>query len=123
MGGQVRVAPEDAAAFITYKLDPGPRYTFGRVVVTGNRAVDASEIIRATGIRRGDRFSPRALQLAQQRVYNLGTFAGVRVALEPLGDSPVAAVRVTVREAPFQTIASARTTPTGTSSAGCGAWS
>jgi len=104
VSGQVRVAPEDATAFITYKLEPGPRYTFGRVVVTGNRAIDASEIIRATGIRRGDPFSPRALQLAQQRVYNLGAFAGVRVALEPLGDSPVAAVRVTVREAPFQTI-------------------
>src|SRR5207248_1767041 len=67
-------------------------------------AVDTSEIVRATGIHRGDRFSPRALQLAQQRVYNLGAFAGVRVSLEPLGDSPVAAVRVTVREAPFQTI-------------------
>ncbi|TMB08111.1 MAG: hypothetical protein E6J64_02945 [Deltaproteobacteria bacterium] len=102
--GQVRVAPEDATAFITYQLDPGPRYTFGRVVVTGNRAIDTSEITRATGIRRGDLFSPRALQLAQQRVYNLGAFAGARVSLEPLGDSPVAAVRVTVREAPFQTI-------------------
>ena len=101
--GAVRVAPDDAIAFITYKLTPGARYTFGRVVVSGNRGVDAEEIIRATGIRRGDRFSPRALQLAQQRVYGLGAFAGVRVALEPLGDTPVAAVRVTVREAPFQT--------------------
>jgi translocation and assembly module TamA len=104
VSGQVRVAPEDATAFITYNLEPGPRYTFGRVVVTGNRAIDSSEIIRATGIRRGDPYSPRALQLAQQRIYNLGAFAGVRVALEPLGDTPVAAVRVTVREAPFQTI-------------------
>ena len=104
VSGAVRVAPEDAAANITYKLEPGPRYNFGRVVVTGNRAVDTSEIVRATGIHRGDRFSPRAMQLAQQRVYNLGTFSGVRVALEPLGDSPVAAVRVTVREAPFQTV-------------------
>ncbi|MFL5311904.1 MAG: outer membrane protein assembly factor [Myxococcales bacterium] len=102
--GQVRVAPEDATAFVTYTLDAGPRYTFGRVVVTGNRAVDTSEIVRATGIHRGDRFSPRAMQLGQQRVYNLGAFAGARVSLEPLGDSPVAAVRVTVREAPFQTI-------------------
>jgi translocation and assembly module TamA len=102
--GDVRVAPDDAIAFITYKLKPGARYTFGRVVVSGNRGIDAEEIIRATGIRRGDRFSPRALQLAQQRVYGLGAFAGVRVALEPLGETPVAAVRVTVREAPFQTI-------------------
>ena len=104
VNGQVRVAPEDGTATITYELDPGSRYTFGRVVVVGNRAIDTSEIVRATGIRRGDRYSPRAMQLAQQRVYNLGAFAGVRVALEPLGDSPVAAVRVTVREAPFQTV-------------------
>ena len=104
VSGFVRVAPEEGAAFITYKLAPGDRYSFGRVVVTGNRAVDTSEIVRATGIHRGDRFSPRAMQLAQQRVYNLGTFSGVRVALEPLGDSPVAAVRVTVREAPFNTV-------------------
>jgi translocation and assembly module TamA len=104
VNGSVRVAPDDGTAAITYELDTGPRYTFGRVVVSGNRAIDTSEIVRATGIHRGDRFSPRALQLAQQRVYNLGAFAGARVALEPLGDSPVAAVRVTVREAPFQTI-------------------
>jgi translocation and assembly module TamA len=104
VNGQVKVAPEDATAAITYRLNPGPRYTFGRVVVAGNRAVDTSEIVRATGIDRGQRFSPRAMQLAQQRVYNLGAFSGVRVGLEPLGESPVAAVRVTVREAPFQTI-------------------
>ncbi|HYV65659.1 MAG TPA: POTRA domain-containing protein, partial [Myxococcales bacterium] len=104
VGGQVKVAPEDATAIITYKLDPKTRYTFGRVVVSGNHSVDAAEIIRATGIKSGDRYSPRALQLAQQRVYNLGAFAGVRVSLEPLGDSPVAAVRVNVREAPFQTV-------------------
>lgn len=104
VNGQVRVAPEDGTATITYRLVTGNRYNFGRVIVTGNRAVDTSEIVRATGIHRGDRFTPRAMQLAQQRVYNLGTFSGVRVALEPLGDSPVAAVRVTVREAPFQTV-------------------
>ena len=52
VSGAVRVAPEDAAANITYKLEPGPRYNFGRVVVTGNRAVDTSEIVRATGSRR-----------------------------------------------------------------------
>ncbi|HWE25864.1 MAG TPA: POTRA domain-containing protein [Myxococcales bacterium] len=104
VAGNVRVTPEEGSANITYRLDPGERYKFGRVVVTGNRAVDTSDIVRATGIHRGDLFSPRALQLAQQRVYNLGTFSGVRVGLEPLGESPVAAVRVTVREAPFNTV-------------------
>jgi translocation and assembly module TamA len=102
--GEVRIAMEDASATITFTVKPGKLFTFGKVVVTGNRAIPADEIIRATGISRGDLFRPRALALAQQRVYNLGAFSGVRVALEPLGDSPVAAVRVTVREAPFQTV-------------------
>src|SRR5205823_2561761 len=90
-------------AHITYKLEPGERYRFGRVIVSGNRGVPTDEIVHAAGIDRGDLFKPSALELAQQRIYNLGTFAGVRVGLEPLGETPVAAVRVNVREALFQT--------------------
>jgi translocation and assembly module TamA len=104
VGGKVEVAPEDAAAHITVLAQPGKRITIGKVVVTGNRQIPADAIVHATGIDKGDRYSPSALELAQQRVYNLGTFSGVRVGLEPLGDSPVAAVRVNVREAPFHTV-------------------
>ncbi len=102
--GHVQVMPEEGVADITFDCDPGPRFRFGKVIVTGNRQIPADAIARATGIDRGDRFSPQALALAQQRVYNLGTFSGVRVSLEPIGDTPVAAVRVNVREAPFQTV-------------------
>ena len=101
--GLVEIDTHDKIAHITYKLDPGQRYRFGRVIVSGNRGVPTSEIVHAAGIDRGDIFKPSALDLAQQRIYNLGTFAGVRVGLEPLGETPVAAVRVNVREAPFQT--------------------
>jgi translocation and assembly module TamA len=101
--GVVEVRMQDATARIIYKLDPGERYQFGRVSVSGNRGVPTSEIVHAAGIDRGDTFKPSALELAQQRIYNLGAFAGVRVGLEPLGETPVAAVRVNVREAPFQT--------------------
>jgi translocation and assembly module TamA len=102
--GKVVVAPEAGTADIVYDVDPGQRFQFGKVIVTGNREIPADAIARATGIDRGDRYSPLTLALAQQRVYNLGTFSGVRVSLEPLGNSPVAAVRVNVREAPFQTV-------------------
>jgi translocation and assembly module TamA len=102
--GKVEVAPEAGAADIVFDVDPGPRFQFGKVVVTGNRQIPADAIARATGIDSGDRYSPLTLALAQQRVYNLGTFSGVRVSVEPLGESSVATVRVNVREAPFQTV-------------------
>jgi translocation and assembly module TamA len=104
VSGHVEVAPDESAAHIVFQANPGARFTFGKVNVSGNRRVAADEIAFATGIDRGDRYSPQALQLAQQRVYNLGTFSGVRVGLEPFGDTPVAAVRVNVREAPFRTV-------------------
>ena len=101
--GVVEVNTHDASAHITYKLEPGQRYRFGRVLVYGARGVPVKEIIQAAGIDQGDIFKPSALELAQQRIYNLGAFAAVRVSLEPLGETPIAAVRINVREAPFQT--------------------
>jgi translocation and assembly module TamA len=102
--GKVEVAPEDGAAHVIFDCNPGPRFKIGKVVVTGNRQIPADHIITATGLNKGDTYSPQALVLAQQRIYNLGAFSGVRVGLEPLGDAPVAAVRINVREAPFHTI-------------------
>src|SRR5438874_2546491 len=96
--GRVEIAPQEGAAHVMFECQPGARYTFGSVNVSGNRRVSAGDIANATGIHRGDRYSPQGLALAQQRIYNLGTFSGVRVGVEPLGDSAVANVRVNVRE-------------------------
>jgi len=104
VGGRVEVAPAAGTAHIIFQVDPGQRYKFGKVEVTGNNRVAADEIAFATGIDPGDPYTPKAIALAQQRVYNLGAFSGVRVGLEPLGETPEANVRVNVREAPFQTI-------------------
>ena len=102
--GRVEVAPAEGSAQIVFELEPGERFKFGDVTVSGNQRVAADEIIFATGIRRGDRFTPKAIALAQQRVYNLGAFSGARVSLEPLTDPPFAGVRVNVREAPIHTL-------------------
>ncbi len=104
VSGAVKVKPEEGAAAILLTAEPGKRYKFGKVIVSGNRQIPADQIARATGIDQGDRYSPTGMELAQQRVYNLGTFSGVRVGLEPLGETPVATVRVNVREAPFETV-------------------
>jgi len=102
--GRVEVAPAAGTANVVFQCDPGPRFQFGKVTISGNARVNEEEIAFAAGIEPGKRYSPKALALAQQRVYNLGAFSGVRVGLEPLGDEPVADVRINVREAPFQTI-------------------
>ncbi|HEX4382070.1 MAG TPA: POTRA domain-containing protein, partial [Myxococcales bacterium] len=101
--GKVEVNIQDATAHIIFTADPGERFKFGKVTVSGNRRISSKEITFATGITPGMRYSPETVALAQQRVYNLGTFSGVRVGLEPLGDDPIAGLRVNVREAPFQT--------------------
>lgn len=102
--GEAVVAADGAGVSVTLRADAGQRFRIGRITVVGNRAVGAELIQRATGLARGDWFASSKLDLAQQRVYNLGPFSGVRVGLEPLGDGDVAAVRIAVREAPFQTV-------------------
>jgi translocation and assembly module TamA len=103
VGGKVEIDAATGGATIVFICNTGKRFKFGKVTVSGNRRIASDEITFATGITKGERFSPSAMALAQQRVYNLGTFSGVRVGLEPLSDDPVAGVRVNVREAPFQT--------------------
>ena len=103
VSGKVEVHPLDGTAKVILDCEVGARFKFGKVAVTGNRQIPADQIITATGLSRGETYSPAAIALAQQRVYNLGAFSGVRVGLEPLGDTPVASVRINVREAPFQT--------------------
>ncbi len=102
--GRVEVAPATATAHVVLQCEPGERFKFGEVKVSGNARVNADEIQFAAGIEPGDRYTPKALALAQQRVYNLGAFSGVRVVSEPDPVTGLAPVRVNVREAPFQTI-------------------
>lgn len=102
--GEAVVAADSTQATVTLRAGAGPRYRLGRITVVGNRAVGAELIQRATGLVRGEWFASSKLDLAQQRIYNLGPFSGVRVGLEPLGEGDVAAVRIAVREAPFQTV-------------------
>jgi translocation and assembly module TamA len=102
--GRVEVTPAAATASIAYQCEPGQRFKFGKLTISGNVRVDEDEIAFAAGIEPGKTYSPKTLALAQQRVYNLGAFSGVRVGVEELGEEPVADVRINVREAPFQTI-------------------
>ena len=75
----------------------GARFKFGRVVIAGKPTPSATgaDQRRPRAFPTGDvSIKQSALNLAQQHVYNLGVFSGARVGLEPLGDDPIAAVRI-----------------------------
>jgi len=76
--GRVEVAPEEGAAHIVFQVDPGKRYTFGDVNVSGNHRVPTDAITHATGIDRGDQYSPQAIALAQQAEERVEQFLGAR---------------------------------------------
>ena len=67
VSGRVEVSPEEGTAHVIFQADPGERFKFGKVNVSGNRRVDADEIANATGINKGDSYSPQSIALAQQR--------------------------------------------------------
>ncbi|MBS2024951.1 MAG: BamA/TamA family outer membrane protein [Deltaproteobacteria bacterium] len=102
--GEVLISEDGARATVSLHSKAGKRFKIGRINVEGNRGVSAELIKKATGLEKDEWFATSKLELAQQRVYNLGPFSGVRVSLEPLGDSDIAGVRISVREAPFQTL-------------------
>jgi translocation and assembly module TamA len=104
---QASVLPDLERVDVTYEVTPGPRLTFGPVLVTGASRVPAGKVIdQATlEVARGDLFDERALARAQARVFSLGVFGGTRVvAGEPDLERGEVPVLVTVQEAPFQTL-------------------
>jgi len=58
-------------------IDPGPRLTFGALVVTGNEDVRAERIAAIAGLPTGAVFSPRDVERAATRLRRTGVFSSV----------------------------------------------
>jgi translocation and assembly module TamA len=101
------VRPENGTAEVSYEAKAGPRFRFGPVFVGGSSGIPSDRIREqvAGAIKTGDYWDESKLAAAQQRVFDLAVFGGVRVARgtpDPVrGTIPVV---VTVREAPFRTL-------------------
>ena len=101
------VLPDAGAAEVTYEVTPGPRFRFGAVFVAGSSGVSSERIREETAgaLRTGEWWDESALAVAQQRVFDLAVFGGVRVTRgtpDPVrGTIPVV---IAVREAPFRTL-------------------
>jgi translocation and assembly module TamA len=55
-------------------VDPGPRLTFGRLQVKGNKAVRTERIHDIAGLPEGTQFSPDEIRRASNRLRRTGTF-------------------------------------------------
>lgn len=101
------VLPDAGTAEITYDARPGRRFRFGPIFVAGSSGVPGDRIreqVKAA-VKTGEWWDESQLAIAQQRVFELAVFGGVRVTRgtpDPVrGTIPVV---VAVREAPFRTL-------------------
>ena len=105
--GDVAIDPRRRTAQVKLVAAPGPRLRFGRVVITG-----AAEVPRETILARvrevvpeGKTFSDQRLAEVQAALFDLGTFAAVRVTRGPADpDTGTVPMIVSLREAPPQSL-------------------
>lgn len=74
---QTEVDPEQHTAAVTFTLLPGAQTAFGRILIQGEKQVDARAIRRQLTIQEGQRFSDTALTASADAIYNLGMFQAV----------------------------------------------
>jgi translocation and assembly module TamA len=104
---EARVDTARTKAYVTYRVTPGERFRYGGIYVAGAVKIPRARIREEAGdvIHPGQTFDATKLPQAQQRVFDLGVFGGVRVAPGPVDEAHrTMPVVVSVREAPFRTI-------------------
>lgn len=79
VAGRVEVDPTARTADVYLYVRAGPRYRFGRVYVTGKRALSQRPILASASIEDGDAYSESALEDAEREVYALGAFSSVEI--------------------------------------------
>ena len=75
VAGQVRVFPKEFAADVILVVDPGPKYLFGEVTITGNRSLGDKFIRRLLKIKKGQPYNAAAMSASQQALLGSGFFA------------------------------------------------
>ena len=105
--GAVEVDVATRTATVVYRVTPGPRLEFGRVLVSGAVKIPRPTIIETVRdeIPEGARFDESKLAEVQRDLFDMGVFAGVRVSRGPTDpESGTVPVIVSLRESPFQTV-------------------
>jgi outer membrane protein assembly factor BamA len=77
--GRVDLDTRAHVAKVTYRVEPGPAYQFGALILQGHGALPADVIERAAHLDRGTPFDPDVLREIQAEVFALGAFSAVEV--------------------------------------------
>lgn len=96
VSGAVSIDPDKKLARVELTTVPGPKCTFGDVIVEGNGSLPDTPIRAAADVPRGAPFSLSQMRDARRAVTALGPFASVRVEHHLRPDSPVADVLIRV---------------------------
>ncbi len=76
---QITARHDESKLDIDVTLDPGPRLSFGALVVSGNEDVDAARIRQIAGLPTGQVYSPAEIDAAERRLRRTGTFDSVSI--------------------------------------------
>lgn len=76
-GQSIEADHRNATLDADIEISPGPPVRFGRLVQTTSSAVRSERIARIAGLPTGNRFSPKALDDAAQRLRRTGAFSSV----------------------------------------------
>lgn len=96
--GTVRVDPEQRAAAIVIRVDPGERARFGEVTIRGNRRVSTAAICARVAWTEGEAFDLDKLRQTREALRALDVFRSVDVDYVKTGSPPRVDVAITVRE-------------------------
>ena len=96
------IDPVAQSAHLSVRLDSGPVYQLGELLISGLQRYDAELVSRLARLTPGDDYDQTQLVEAQQRLADSGYFDSVFVALDTSGDPRAAPVRVQVHEAKLQ---------------------
>ncbi len=99
---QADVDTDTDSAMLSLKLDSGPVYRLGPLVVSGVQRYDPTLVERLARLTPGAEYDQIRLLEAQQRLADSGYFDSVLLSLDTAGDPAAAPVRVQVREARLQ---------------------
>lgn len=69
----------DARLNVSVQVSPGPKLTFGDVVVSGTSTVRPGRVRQIAGLPRGEQFDPNAVSKGAERLRKTGTFQSVQL--------------------------------------------